>query len=77
MSSMLVLLKIAIILFYSKKKKPLVSKVTVKAVMVGSGDASDKSDVPILASCLIPGNVTVACGNPVQPIFEKVVSILM
>ncbi|XP_059169796.1 WD repeat-containing protein 43-like isoform X2 [Physella acuta] len=56
-----------------KKKKPLVSKVTVKAVMGGSGDASDKSDVPILASCLIPGNVTVACGNPVQPIFEKVV----
>ncbi|CAL1536918.1 unnamed protein product [Lymnaea stagnalis] len=55
-----------------KKKKPLTSRVTIKAVLVSDDKDDAPTTVQILASNVIMGNVTVACGNPVKPIFERV-----
>ncbi|XP_035827479.1 WD repeat-containing protein 43 [Aplysia californica] len=57
-----------------KKKKPIVSRVRVKGALSDSGgEGEDETTVPVLASLVQSGTVSVALGNPVKPQFEKVV----
>ena len=55
---------------FSKKKKPILSRVQVRGVQ---GDEGDESTVPVLASLVKDGSIFVALGNPTRPQFEKVV----
>ncbi|BFZ07611.1 hypothetical protein BsWGS_10650 [Bradybaena similaris] len=56
-----------------KRKKPLLSKVSIKTATVSDGGDSENTRVPVLCAHVNNGKITVAYGNPVRPQFESVV----
>ncbi|CAG5127789.1 unnamed protein product, partial [Candidula unifasciata] len=56
-----------------KRKKPLLSKVSIKTSVVTDGGDSGSTTVPVLCAYVNNGKITVAYGSPIRPQFESVV----